>query len=185
MNETNVSQQITAVIRRRIKAGAEPKFEALMQEFMAFGLKQPAHLGINVIRPSQGSRDYTVIDRFATEEDRHRFTSSAEYREWMRRLRDVSEADPEIQEMGGLAFWFTLPDKPLRHPPSRIKMAAVTLLGVYPLSMLFPALVNPLTPHWPLLLRGLIIGALIVSSLTWAVMPALTRLFEKWLFGSS
>ena len=185
MHDTNINQQITAVVRRRIKAGAETKFEVLMQEFMAFALKQPGHLSINVIRPSQGSHDYTVMDHFASEEDRRRFTSSIEYHDWMRRLRDVSETDPEIQEMGGLAFWFTPPDKPLRHPPSNIKMSAVTLLGVYPLSMLFPALVNPLTPGWPLWLQGLIIAALIVASLTWAVMPALTRLFEKWLFGSS
>ena len=184
MDDTNISQQITAVVRRRIKAGAEAGFEILMQEFVAFVLKQPGHLGINVIRPSAESRDYTVMDRFATEQDRQRFTSSAEYQEWMRRLRNVSEADPEIQEMGGLAFWFTLPDKPLRRPPSKIKMAAVTLLGVYPLSMLFPALVKPLTPGWPPWLQGLTIAALIVASLTWAVMPAFTRLLEKWLFRS-
>ena len=101
MHDTDMTQQITAVVRRRIKACAEAKFEVLMQEFMAFALKQPGHLSINVIRPSQGSRDYTVMDHFASEEDRRRFTSSVEYHDWMRRLLDVSETDPEIQEMGG------------------------------------------------------------------------------------
>jgi len=62
-----------------------------------------------------------------------------------------------------VAFWFTPPNKPLRHPPSNIKMSIVTLLGVYPLSMLIPALVNPLTHGWPLWLQGLIIATLIVS----------------------
>jgi uncharacterized protein len=185
MHDTNRTEPITAVVRRRIRAGAEARYEALMQEFIGFVLQQPGHLSINVIRPSQGSRDYTVMDHFASEEDRRLFTSSDEYRDWMRRLRDVSEGDSEIQEMGGLAFWFTPPNKPLRHPPSTIKMAAVTLLGVYPLSMLFPALVNPLTPGWSLWLQGLIIAALIVATLTWIAMPALTRLFEKWLFGST
>jgi len=54
---------------------------------------------------------------------------------------------------------------------SNIKMSIVTLLGVYPLSMLIPALVNPLTHGWPLWLQGLIIATLIVASLIWAVMP--------------
>jgi antibiotic biosynthesis monooxygenase (ABM) superfamily enzyme len=178
------TQPVTAVVHRRIKPGSEASFESLMQEFMAFVLRQPGHLGINVIRPSSGSRDYTVLDRFATEENRRRFTASPEYHNWMERLRDVSEAEPEIQEMGGLAFWFTLPNRPVRRPPPRIKMAHLTLLGVYPLSMLFPKLIAPLTPSWPLWIRGLIIAALIVVSLTWFVMPSLTRVFEKWLFPS-
>jgi antibiotic biosynthesis monooxygenase (ABM) superfamily enzyme len=54
MQDTNLNQQITAVVRRRIKAGAEAEFEMLMQGFMAFVLKQPGHQCINVIRPSQG-----------------------------------------------------------------------------------------------------------------------------------
>jgi antibiotic biosynthesis monooxygenase (ABM) superfamily enzyme len=57
MHDTNINQKITAVVRRRIKAGSEALFEVLMQEFMAFALKQPGHLSINVIRPSQGSHD--------------------------------------------------------------------------------------------------------------------------------
>jgi len=181
--ETNPDHALTAVVRRRIKAGEERRFEALMQEFTGFVLRQSGHLGINVIRPSNESREYTVLDRFATEEDRRRFTSSAEYRDWMQRLREVSEKDPDIQEMGGLSFWFTVPDKPARRPPQKLKMSLVTLLAVYPLSMLFPRLVVPLTPDWPHWLRGLIIASLIVGSLTWLVMPNLTRLLEKWLFG--
>src|SRR3954468_244417 len=86
-------EALTAVVRRRIKPGADAPFEALMEEFTGFVLRQPGHLGINVIRPLGDSREYTVLDRFATEQDRHRFTSSSEYREWMQRLRDVSEAD--------------------------------------------------------------------------------------------
>ena len=180
--EDLADQSVTAVVRRRIKSGSEARFESLMQEFMPFVLRQPGHLGINVIRLSPGSREYTVLDRFATEEDRHRFTGSQEYRDWMSRLREVSEGDPEIDEMGGLAFWFTLPGRPPRKPPSTIKMALVTLVGVYPLSMLFPMLVIPATPSWPAWIQGAVIAALIVASLTWIVMPVLTRVFERWLF---
>jgi hypothetical protein len=31
-------------------------------------------------------------------------------------------------------------------------------------------------------MQGAVIAALIVVSLTWIVMPVLTRAFEKWLF---
>lgn len=176
------TQPVTAVVQRRIKSGSEAGFEALMQEFIAFALRQPGHLGITVLRPSQGSREYTVLDRFATEADRRRFTASDEYRAWMEKLLAVSESGPAIEEMGGVAFWFTLPNGPVRRPPSKLKMAAVTLLGVYPLSTLYPMVVVPLTGAWPAWLRGLVIACLIVVSLTWLVMPGLTRLFHRWLF---
>ena len=181
-SEGLANQSVTAVVQRRIKSGSEARFESLMQEFLPFVLRQPGHLGINVIRLSPGSREYTVLDRFASEDDRRRFTGSPEYRNWMSRLREVSEGDPEIDEMGGLAFWFTIPGRPPRKPPIKIKMALLTFVGVYPLSMLFPVLVIPMTPSWLPWIQGAVIAALIVASLTWIIMPALTRVFEKWLF---
>lgn len=153
-----------------------------MQEFVVDMLRHPGHLGINMIRPMANSRDYTILNGFASEADRRRFTASDEYRHWMQRLREVSEADPEIEERTGLAFWFTIPGRPPRHPPPRPKMALLTLAGVYPLTMLIPRLLVPLTPAWPHWLRGLLIAALIVASLTWVIMPNLTRLFEPWLY---
>lgn len=179
-----LTQPLTAVVSRRIKPGSEARFELLMQEFMAFVLKQPGHLGINVVRASPDSREYTVFDRFAAEEDRRRFTASSEYRDWMARLREVSEAEPDIQEMGGLAFWFNMPGHPAQKPPPRIKMALLTVLGVYPLSILIPAVVNAVVPFVPLWWKALLVACFMVASLTWVVMPGLTRLFERWLFSS-
>jgi antibiotic biosynthesis monooxygenase (ABM) superfamily enzyme len=173
---------VTAVVRRRIKSGSEARFESLMQEFVPFVLRQPGHLGINVIRLSPGSRAYTVLDRFATENDRYRFTASPEYRDWMSKLRDVSEETPEIDEMGGLAFWFIRPWPPPRKPPPKLKMALLILLSALPLSMLLPMPVILMTPSWPDWIQGAAIIALIVASLTWIIMPVLTRIFEKWLF---
>lgn len=174
-------QPVTAVIRRRIKPGREAEFEVLMQEFLPYLLRQPGHLGVNVVRTSPSSREYTVFDRFATLEDRRRFVDSQEYADWMDRFCEVSETRPEIEEIEGLAFWFTLPDEPGHRPPPKIKMAMLTLLGVYPLSILLPAIVGPLTGAWPPLLRGFVIASLTVMFLTWLVMPKLTRLFKDWL----
>ena len=182
MAETGADQALTAIVRRRIKSGAEADFEAMMQEWVAVMIRHPGHLGINMIRPAPGSRDYTVLNRFATEADRRRFTGHPDYLQWMSRLREVSESEPEIEEQKGLAFWFTLPGRPARHPPPRLKMALLTLLGVYPLTMLIPRLVVHVTPDWPHWLRALLVAMLIVASLTWVIMPNLTRLFEPWLF---
>ena len=171
------TQPVTAVVRRRIKPGFEDVFEALMQEFPGRVVRQPGHMGIHVLR-TEGSRDYTVFDRFATMEDRRRFTASADYARWMERLGEVSVERPKVDEIEGLAFWFTLPD---HQPPSKMKMFLLTVLGVYPLSIVLVTMVRPLTPLWPPLLRELLIAILKVAALTWVVMPNLSRLFKKWL----
>lgn len=174
------TQPVTAVVRRRIDRGSEDVFEALMQQFVGCVVTQSGNVGIHVVR-TEGSRDYTVFDRFASMEDRRRFMDSAEYIRWMERLGEVSVERPRVDEIEGLAFWFTLPDEPGHHPPSKMKMFLLAVLGVYPLRILLVTMIRPLTPQWPPLLRELLIAIPTVAALTWVVMPNPSRPFKKGL----
>lgn len=180
----NDPKPVTAVVRRLIKPGREAEFETLMQEFLPYLLRQQGHLGMHVVRTSPSSREYTVFDRFATIEDRRRFVNSEEYAAWMTRFQEVSETQPEIDEIEGLAFWFTLPEDSGHRPPPKLKMALVTLLGVYPLSILLPAMTGPITRGWHPIAKGFFLASLTVGFLTWLVMPKLTRLFKDWLIAT-
>ena len=60
-------------------------------------------------------------------------------------------------------------------------MAIVTVLGVWPVSMLVPWLLNPFIGNLSLTLQALIIAVGIVILLTWVVMPVLVRIFRPWL----
>jgi len=174
---------VTVVVRRRVKQGSEKDFEAAMHEFIRFALASPGNLGIHVLRPDPGgSREYTIVDRFANQAARQAFKNALEYTDWMRRLRAFTEADPYIEELGGLAGWFTLPGKPAASPPPRPKMALITFVGVYPLTSFLPPLFAFQLPSWHSLLVNVIVTGLIVALLTWLVMPFLTRLFSEWLF---
>jgi antibiotic biosynthesis monooxygenase (ABM) superfamily enzyme len=51
--------------------------------------------------------------------------------EWIERLQPLIEKPEAIQTLTGLETWFTLPDKPMKAPPPRYKMAVVTWLGVF------------------------------------------------------
>src|SRR5213078_1227073 len=99
---TKEEEPITVVVRRRVKSGREAEFEAAMREFIGFALASPGHLAIHVIRPA-GSEPA---------EARRVFRESPAYQAWMQRLKALTEGDPQIEEMGGLASWFTLPDRP-------------------------------------------------------------------------
>lgn len=177
---------ISVIVRRRVKSGHEAEFEAAMRDFIGFALAWPGHLDIHLLRPVKtGSTDYTVIDQFATAESRRSFKESSGYQEWMRRLKNLTEGDPQIEEMGGVGGWFTSPTDPCAGPPPKWKMACVTYLGVYPLAVGFASLFNASFPKWNFFVVNIPANVAIVASLTWVVMPLLTRLFQGWLFPQS
>jgi len=178
------SEPVSVVVRRRAKPGAEADFERAMQGFVSFALAFPGNRGIDVLRPQPGgSREYTVVDHFADSSARKAFKEAPDYRAWMVRLRELTEQDPYIEERNGLGGWFTPPEAAQPSAPAELKMALVTFLGVYPLTSVLPPLGNWLLPTWHPLLVNAIVTALIVAALTWAVMPLLTRVFARWLFG--
>jgi antibiotic biosynthesis monooxygenase (ABM) superfamily enzyme len=71
-----------------------------------------------------------------------------------------------------------------QHPvprPSRPRMALLTWLGAYSVISLILYLLSPFIADWPLLARTAVLSGLMVVTLTWAVLPPLTRLFRGWL----
>jgi antibiotic biosynthesis monooxygenase (ABM) superfamily enzyme len=68
-----------------------------------------------------------------------------------------------------------------RTGPPRYKLALLTWAGAYTIITLMLTLLGPLMASWPLALRTLVLSATMVVTLTWLVMPRLTRLFQPWL----
>jgi uncharacterized protein len=71
-----------------------------------------------------------------------------------------------------------------RHTPPRYKLALLTWAGAYGMITLILDLLGPTMAGWPLVLRTLLISVLMVTALTWVVLPALTRLFRGWLLAA-
>ena len=69
--------------------------------------------------------------------------------------------------------------------PPRHKLAVVTWLGAYVVITAILALLGPVMAPWPLPLRTLLLSVIMVVSLTWVVIPSLTRLFRGWLVPAS
>ncbi|PHC68090.1 hypothetical protein COF38_27100, partial [Bacillus pseudomycoides] len=61
------------------------------------------------------------------------------------------------------------------------KMSIVTLLGVWPLSILVPMLLGPIIINMNTILSAFCVAACIVSLLSWVVMPILAKIFHPWL----
>ena len=66
--------------------------------------------------------------------------------------------------------------------PPRYKQALVTWLGAYPVITLILWALGPVMQSWPFAVRTLVVSFLMVSALTWLVLPVLMRGFHRWMF---
>ncbi|HEX6884760.1 MAG TPA: antibiotic biosynthesis monooxygenase [Planctomycetota bacterium] len=173
--------RLTVVVTRRIRAGREGEYELAMREFVAWCLAQPGHEGLHVLRPAPGGRDYTVVARFHDEPARRAFTRAPEYARWMERLGLLTEGDPRIQELTGLEGFVSLPEQGLPRPPAW-KQAVATFLGVLPTALVLGEVLAPRLAGLPLLVAAALFNGAVVASLTWLVMPLVTRALHRWLF---
>ena len=178
---------VTVAVIRVVKPGCEEAFERALHDFVQDSLHLPGQLGVHILRPApgSGSREYGILRRFENAEARDEFYRLPLFEEWKQKVAGLVEGEPRYERLSGLETWFTLPGQRAIVPPPRWKMALVTLLAVYPLSLVLGITVGNWISGWPRLLSALIFNALIVSGLTWVLMPQLTRLFKAWLYPST
>jgi antibiotic biosynthesis monooxygenase (ABM) superfamily enzyme len=88
----------------------------------------------------------------------------------------------DIQRATGLEAWFTLPGERAIVPPPRWKQLLATLVGAYPLVVLLSAFVLPRIAGWPLLVRSAVLPVVLLTVMTYVVMPPLTRCLRGWLY---
>lgn len=175
-------EPVAVLTLRTVKQGYRDKFEAALHEFISASLNAEGQLGVHVIRPSGGSREYGILRRFSSREARDSFYHSASFHEWEKQVAPMVEGSPVRQELTGLEAWFSLPGPAAVGHPPRWKMALVTLLGVYPVSLVVPRLLHPLIATLHPLVAALIIALGIVLMLTWVVMPVLVKILRPWLY---
>jgi antibiotic biosynthesis monooxygenase (ABM) superfamily enzyme len=177
-------EPVAVLALRTVKPGFEEKFEAELHEFISQSVQTEGQLGVSVIRPVQesGSREYGILRRFRDSASRERFYESPLFKHWEIKVASLTEGEAKHQHLSGLETWFVLPGQRALIPPPTWKMALVTLVGVWPTSMLVPWLLNPLISGLSLTLQALFVAAGIVILLTWVVMPVLVRLLKPWLY---
>ena len=170
---------IHIAITRRVRPGCESEFQTALRQFFQTSFAHGGVLGASMLTPPPGSdsREFGILRTFANETERDAFYKSPMFEAWEERARTLTEGEPEYRQLHGLEAWFRSPHS----PPPRWKMAMVTLLGVYPVCLLIGVLLSSTLQNLPLPLNLLVVSAIIVSMLTWVVMPLVTRLLHGWL----
>jgi len=178
------AEPVAVLALRTVKHGLEVRFEEELHDFIARSLQTEGQLGVSVMRPVQesGSREYGILRRFSDSESRDRFYESPIFKQWEIKVAPLTEGEPKHQHLSGLETWFVLPGQRALIPPPPWKMAVITVLGVWPVSMLVPWLLNPLISGLSLTLQALFVAVGIVILLTWVVMPVFVRILKRWLY---
>lgn len=179
MNVTRIdSSQVTVVVTWHVRPGHEEEFDAWFREVSAAALKFPGHLGLNVVHHDARQSEYVIVFRFDTDEHLAAWMNSEVRRDFLVKAERFREAQPTYHVERGLEYWFETAGTPA---PPRWKMAIVTVVGVWPVSVLVSTLLAPLIGGLPPLLQALAVSVGIVCLLTWVVMPLLVKLFSPLL----
>jgi uncharacterized protein len=174
---------VTAVASRRVKRGREQEFEEWVSGILSEANKAQGYLGSEVLRPSDsGDDEYRIVFRFDHASNLHAWENSEERRRWLRKSRPLLREEENVRVLTGLETWFTLPAKAGEPSPPRYKMATVTWLAVFPVVTVIFSLFGQWLNMLPTLLRTLVFTVVMVTLMTYVIMPRMTRLFSFWLY---
>ncbi|MGD0794142.1 MAG: hypothetical protein ABR958_00910 [Dehalococcoidales bacterium] len=177
----NRGKTVTVVISRRVFPGHEREYDEWVRKMVAAATEAPGNTGATILVPEHGKQGpHYLVLRFADEK------STLQWETSYIRQKLSHEADAfsvrSRQEATGLETWFYLPDNPELAPPPPWKIFLITTLAVYIASSIIVPIQGRLE-NWPFLLGNILSSILVVGSLTWGLMPLLSRyVFRKWLY---
>lgn len=173
---------VTGVASRRVEPGREEEFEEWISGILDAVKDFPGYLGSDVLRPTSAEDgEYRILYRFDHASNLERWEASDERRRWLDRAEPLVQ-EQTVRRLTGLETWFTLPSRAGEPAPPRYKMVVVTWMAVFPLATVLFMLLQPLLGGAPTVLRTLVFTLIMVTTMTYIVMPRMTRLFSFWLY---
>jgi uncharacterized protein len=177
-----VGDAVTIVVSRTVFPGYEKEYDAWVRKLADEARKSPGNTGVTMLIPEPGKGGlHHIIFNFADEKSMHIWETSYERQKLSHEADAFSKRSRQAQT--GLETWFSIPECPELDTPPHWKMALVTWIGVFLGSCGIIAILDLFwVPHnfWAF---NAVVGALLVSLLTWVVMPIFSRyIFKKWLY---
>jgi hypothetical protein len=175
-------EPVTVVYSWRANPGREEEFAEWAKRANSAAARFPGNLAATVIH-EDGTRDFHIIQQFDNREHLRQWVESDVRARLLREARRLAASRTAVQQRTGLETWFHVPSEAAAtmRPPPRWKMWLISLVAIYPLVLVFQAFVVPLIASWPLPLRALMFPLVLLTLMTYVVMPVVTRLLRRWL----
>ncbi len=172
--------EVTEIIRRRVSAGQQARFEAWVAAVDAESSASPGYLGAVVLRPAPSQPENVVVLRFADRTARARWHDDPSRAARVREVDAFSTAATDAPTVGRVA-WFSPRSDAAGAGAPRWKQVVVLTVVLFALTQTIPPLLGPALATLPTWLAALANVALLVALLTYVVMPLVGRLLGRWL----
>ena len=183
IKDEKIDPPVTVTIIRQVKPACIPEFERLVFELSMNANLYPGHLGTNLFRPSDQSSEYRVVYKFDCMSHFRQWSQSKIRAKYYKQIQPLLYKQPEMQILTGLETWFNLPNyKGALVPQPRYKMAVISWLAIYPLVIVILEVLGPILNMLQIPGRAAIITLIAILSMTYIIMPYMSRLFSRWLY---
>ncbi|BAU12980.1 hypothetical protein LEP3755_35160 [Leptolyngbya sp. NIES-3755] len=170
---------VTIDIIKQVKPGYESEFEQALTDLIAAAEGFDGHLGASVFRTDS---EYRIVFKFNHLTSLQQWEASAIRRKLLDRAERFTVGEGKFQVLTGLETWFTLTPQQAVIPPPRYKMLIVTCLAAFPTVNVINIVLQPWLQSVPVLLRSLLTMVLLLTLMTYVIMPRMTKLFAAWLY---
>lgn len=177
LNEVN---PVARILQCHARPGLGPQCQALLQGLFEASRQFPGCVSASLIPPATAQEAHQLVQRFAAPADLARWQASPEWAQWRERLEPVAQV-LDRAPLEGLQTWSAPPlPAPVMVPP-KWKLTVVSWLGIFPLVSVSLGVLGPLLQSWPFLARIFVVTVLVVSLMSYVVMPRLVAWMAWWL----
>ncbi|MEM7551024.1 MAG: antibiotic biosynthesis monooxygenase [Bacteroidota bacterium] len=178
-----MQNQFTVVVSHFVKQGKEKVFENALKQVIQKAKDYKGYEGIQIINVSKNTdSEYILLIRFDKEANYKIWEQSTPRNTWFKELEEYITKESEIRHQEGLEFWFSLPQMTASVPPRKWKMALLTWMVIYPSVLTLSTVAGIYLDFMPLFIRMLIVSMILVSLMTYIIMPKITTVFASWIF---
>src|SRR3954447_7586017 len=174
--QTPSAEPVTVTVARVVRADQREAFEQWADDVLRVAADFPGNLGTSLLHPGPDSSEYHLVYRFEDDESLAAWEGSPERRAALAHAEKMVD-DVRYARASGLESFFTRSPK----PGPRWRMTLLTIVAVFAITSLFQQFVTPHVASWPVEMRLALSATVVVLLLGNVIMPALTRLFARWL----
>ncbi|MET9697294.1 antibiotic biosynthesis monooxygenase [Streptomyces sp. NPDC006529] len=171
---------VALVAARVVEPGHEESFRRWAREVLAAAAAAPGNLGGGLFQPPGDGGAWIFVHRFRDHGSLRAWTGSAERSALFTPRAGHRHTEVARRELTGIEGWFAEPGSAAATPP-RWKTAVGSALGIFPVSLLGGAVLTPHLAAWPAPARTAVFAVLFSVLMTYAAMPAVTRVLRPWL----